>query len=109
MAISRARLLKDLLPTLNDMFGLELKLNYPTSRDEARRARVKYYFTGKVCRQGHTALRLTHNMSCVECNEIYQRAVCDRRRAQSASKKSPGVTPMGRLDANWKPTIIEEK
>lgn len=79
-------------------------MDYPTSRDEARRAREKFYFTGKPCRQGHTALRYTHNMACAKCSEIHQKDVCDRRRVQKGAAKA-----IGRLSACWRPTIVVPK
>lgn len=36
-------------------------------RGEASRLQVVLYFTGKPCRHGHVAERLTWNGNCVEC------------------------------------------
>lgn len=37
------------------------------SRPAARRARLKYYYTGVPCANGHLALRLISNDKCIEC------------------------------------------
>ena len=41
-------------------------MNYPTTREEAKRTGVKYYFTSKPCTRGHVALRKTKG-TCTEC------------------------------------------
>lgn len=41
-------------------------MEYPTTREEAKRTKAKYYFTGKPCSRGHIALRKTKGC-CVEC------------------------------------------
>lgn len=41
-------------------------MEYPTTREEAKRVGAKYYFTGVPCAHGHTALRKTKG-ACVEC------------------------------------------
>jgi 5-methylcytosine-specific restriction endonuclease McrA len=43
----------------------------PSSRDEARRLRVKNFFTGEPCRRGHIAKRFACDGSCHECRELY--------------------------------------
>lgn len=39
---------------------------HPTSREEAKRLRARFYFTGIPCKRGHVALRKTVG-ACVEC------------------------------------------
>jgi 5-methylcytosine-specific restriction endonuclease McrA len=41
-------------------------MDYPTTREEAKKTGNKYYFTGKPCSRGHIALRKTKGV-CVEC------------------------------------------
>jgi 5-methylcytosine-specific restriction endonuclease McrA len=41
-------------------------MDYPATREEAKKTGNKYYFTGKPCTRGHIALRKTKG-SCVEC------------------------------------------
>ena len=41
-------------------------MEYPNNRAEAKATGALYYFTGKPCARGHTALRKTKG-SCVEC------------------------------------------
>jgi hypothetical protein len=44
----------------------ENDMDYPTTREEAKKTGNKYYFTGKPCSRGHIALRKTKGV-CVEC------------------------------------------
>jgi 5-methylcytosine-specific restriction endonuclease McrA len=41
-------------------------MEYPTTREEAKKTGNKYYFTGKPCIRGHIALRKAKG-SCIEC------------------------------------------
>jgi 5-methylcytosine-specific restriction endonuclease McrA len=41
-------------------------MDYPATREEAKKTGNKYYFTGKPCVRGHIALRKTKG-NCVEC------------------------------------------
>ena len=41
-------------------------MDYPKTRAEAKATGAKYYFTGKPCTRGHTALRKTKGC-CIEC------------------------------------------
>ena len=41
-------------------------MEYPATREEAKKTGNKYYFTGKPCVRGHIALRKTKG-TCVEC------------------------------------------
>jgi 5-methylcytosine-specific restriction endonuclease McrA len=41
-------------------------MEYPTTREEAKKTGSKYYFTGQPCKHGHIALRKTKG-SCVDC------------------------------------------
>ena len=42
----------------------------PRTREEAKEAGSKHYFTGKSCKQGHQSHRYTHDAHCVECHEV---------------------------------------
>ena len=44
-------------------------MNYPTTREEAKKTGSKYYFTGQPCKHGHIAPRKTKG-SCVECLKV---------------------------------------
>jgi len=44
-------------------------MDYPTTREEAKKTGAKYYFTGQPCKHGHVALRKTKG-SCVECLKV---------------------------------------
>ena len=44
-------------------------MNYPKTREEAKKQNAKYYFTGKPCKHGHVSLRKTKG-SCVDCLKI---------------------------------------
>lgn len=39
------------------------------SRQEAREAGLRFYFTGKQCKYGHVSPRYTSRKQCVECNK----------------------------------------
>lgn len=41
-------------------------MDYPATREEAKKTGNKYYFTGKPCIRGHISIRKTKG-SCVEC------------------------------------------
>lgn len=40
----------------------------PTTRKEAKRTGLKYYFTGKPCKNGHMENRNAETAVCVQCN-----------------------------------------
>ena len=44
-------------------------MEYPTTREEAKKTGSKYYFTGQPCKHGHIALRKTKG-ACVDCLKI---------------------------------------
>jgi len=44
-------------------------MDYPTTREEAKKTGSKYYFTGQPCKHGHIALRKTKG-SCTECLKV---------------------------------------
>ena len=44
-------------------------MEYPNTREEAKKTGSKYYFTGQPCKHGHIALRKTKG-TCVECIKI---------------------------------------
>lgn len=41
-----------------------------TSRKDANKQGLKYYFTGKPCKHGHVSKRHAHNSVCVECSSL---------------------------------------
>jgi len=44
-------------------------MEYPTTREEAKKTGSKYYFTGQPCKHGHIAPRKTKG-ACVDCLKI---------------------------------------
>jgi hypothetical protein len=42
-------------------------LDFPLTKTEAKKADLKYYFTGDPCEKGHIALRWSANSRCLEC------------------------------------------
>ena len=44
-------------------------MDYPKTREEAKKTGSKYYFTGQPCKHGHIALRKTKG-ACVECLKV---------------------------------------
>jgi hypothetical protein len=51
------------------------------SRAWARRNHIDRYFTGKPCKRGHIAERITHSSSCVACQ---RESAAIRNRTQAA-------------------------
>lgn len=43
------------------------------SLKEAREQGLMYYYTGKPCKYGHVAIRLTSAQQCTECSRIYDK------------------------------------
>ena len=62
-------------------------MNYPTTREEAKRTGAKYYFTGKPCSRGHVAPRKTKGC-CVECMKEDWVTDNERRKALPKSEAS---------------------
>ncbi len=48
---------------------------------EARASGAPMYFTGRPCKEGHVALRLTSNSTCMECS---------KRHGKTSREKNPG-------------------
>jgi len=46
----------------------------PITKQEAKRANLKYYFTGKPCPKGHITKRKVHNGTCYECAQAARTA-----------------------------------
>jgi 5-methylcytosine-specific restriction endonuclease McrA len=44
-------------------------MDYPTTREEAKKTGSKYYFTGQPCKHGHIALRKTKG-ACLDCLKV---------------------------------------
>ena len=62
-------------------------MEYPTTREEAKRTGAKYYFTGKPCSRGHIALRKTKGC-CVDCMKEDWVTDNERRKALPKSEAS---------------------
>lgn len=45
-------------------------MTLPTTIQQARDERSPKYFTGKPCKYGHIANRITANGTCVECSHV---------------------------------------
>lgn len=52
-----------------------------TSRKEALNSGLKYYFTGKPCKRGHTSKRKSHSGTCYECFLESQRESYDSEKS----------------------------
>lgn len=65
--------------------------NLPTSRADAKASGATHYFTGKSCKHGHVAPRLTKG-TCTVCREIEWRVENERRKAlpKSEAAKAAG-------------------
>lgn len=48
-------------------------MEWPSTKDDARSAGLKYYQTGAPCIHGHVAERLVSTGACAECNRIRSR------------------------------------
>jgi len=44
-------------------------MEYPTTREEAKKTGAKYYFTGQPCKHGHIAPRKTKG-ACIDCLKV---------------------------------------
>lgn len=55
-------------------------MEYPTTREEAKRTGAKFYYTGVPCKRGHVALRKTKGV-CTECEKEDWRAQSETRGA----------------------------
>jgi hypothetical protein len=42
-------------------------VNLPTTRKEAKQIGAEHYFTGLVCKHGHTVKRITKSGACISC------------------------------------------
>lgn len=55
--------------------------NQVITREEAKTAGLRFYFTGDPCKHGHVAQRNVKTTACVECHRQHQRADREKRRA----------------------------
>ena len=62
-------------------------MEYPSTREEAKRTGAKFYFTGKPCTRGHVAPRKAKGC-CVECMKEDWATDNERRKALPKSKAS---------------------
>jgi 5-methylcytosine-specific restriction endonuclease McrA len=53
-------------------------MEYPATREEAKRIGAKFYFTGEPCKHGHIALRKTKGV-CTECERVDWRRQAETR------------------------------
>jgi 5-methylcytosine-specific restriction endonuclease McrA len=60
-------------------------MNYPNNRKEAKSTGAPYYFTGKPCLRGHTALRKTKG-GCTECIKEDWAADNEKRKSKPKSE-----------------------
>jgi hypothetical protein len=51
------------------------------SREAAKAQGVSHYYTGKLCKRGHSALRQVSNYQCVECIRTYANENIDKTKA----------------------------
>jgi hypothetical protein len=71
---------------------MEMSMDYPKTRQEAKETGAKYYFTGEPCTRGHIALRKTKGV-CIECMKVDWEAANLRR---SEKPKSDAAKKAGR-------------
>lgn len=57
------------------------------TRDEAKKAGLKHYFTGKPCPSGHTSLRRVSSSGCVECDRERCRKYARTEKARFEKKQ----------------------
>lgn len=62
-------------------------MNYPSTREEAKRTGASHYFTGKPCKRGHIAIRKTKGC-CIECLKEDWRTDNERRKQLPKSEAS---------------------
>ncbi len=60
-----------------------------TKRMSAIAAKEPHYFTGKPCKNGHTALRNTATAECVQCRRDYAKSNYEQVKAIKASLRQP--------------------
>lgn len=83
---------------------------YPESVKQAREETVLHYLTGKPCKHGHIALRLTSDRSCMECNKIKSKAnyhanseeMKAKRRSAYAANPEPEKVKARIRSAEWR-------
>lgn len=67
-------------------------MDYPKTRKEARDTYSEFYFTGKPCKHGHLAPRITKRGQCVECRKVEWQVENERRKTlpKSEAAKAAG-------------------
>lgn len=58
----------------------------PRSIDEARQLGIGRYFTGKPCKRGHVAMRLTSCNHCIECAKAHSAKWVESNRGKAAAR-----------------------
>lgn len=78
--------------------------NVPSTKEEASKLGLKYYFTGKPCKYGHIAARdTTHDNKCLTC--IQQ----SNRRAQAKYQRTVnGKDKQAKHSKEWRTKNLEE-
>jgi hypothetical protein len=61
-------------------------MGLPETREDARNVGAEFYFTGKPCKHGHVAPRITKRGQCVECRKAESAASNERRKARPKSE-----------------------
>jgi 5-methylcytosine-specific restriction endonuclease McrA len=84
------------------------------TRAEAKAAALKRYFTGKPCKHGHVAERVTINGSCSECDRIKQNKYyhADREgnlRKQKMAREKPGYREKRKAYRHRKDPVLAAK
>jgi hypothetical protein len=67
-------------------------MSLPETREEARQTGSEFYFTGKPCKHGHLAPRITKRGQCVECRKVEWQVENERRKTlpKSEAAKAAG-------------------
>lgn len=81
----------------------------PESALAARKAGADYYFTGKVCSNGHLTIRSVKNQICVECHHQRRQKECRDRKAQRqpVHRDQPMLSnrPFMHILPNWQAVV----
>lgn len=61
-------------------------MSLPSTRKKARKLGSKHYYTGKPCKNGHKAPRVTTRAACLECIKQNNKKSNERRKGQPKSE-----------------------
>jgi len=73
----------------------------PKSKAEAKAMGALYYFTGKPCKQGHLASKLTSNSGCIECRALEKVKHRDRYIERKRKYRSENLEKCRESVRNW--------